>query len=150
MSLERFMAAQGPVWADVERELKAGRKESHWMWFVFPQLQGLGRSATARYYALCGLAEAAAYLAHPVLGARLRQAASWILAHRGQDPAAILGPVDSLKLLSSMTLFERVDPSEPLFPAIIDEFYGGRRCGRTTAALAEASANACRSGPTGS
>jgi uncharacterized protein (DUF1810 family) len=118
MSLERFMAAQGRVWADVERELKAGRKESHWMWFVFPQLQGLGRSSTALYYGLGGLAEAEAYLAHPVLGARLRQAASWILAHRGQDPAAILGPIDSLKLLSSTTLFERVDPGEALFPAM--------------------------------
>ncbi len=129
--LERFVTAQDRVWAEVEAELAAGAKRTHWMWFVFPQIEGLGRSETARRYAIRDIDEARAYLAHPVLGPRLRQACDLMLRHRGTEAEAILGSIDALKLQSSMTLFERADPGEPRFPAILDAFYQGRRCART-------------------
>ena len=123
--LERFVTAQDAVWDDVEAELAAGAKRTHWMWFVFPQLAGLGRSATAQHYAIAGPEEARAYLAHPVLGARLRRAAALMLRHRGRTAEAVLGPVDALKLRSSMTLFARIVPEEPLFRDVIAAFYDG-------------------------
>src|SRR5690349_7212891 len=104
--LSRFVAAQAPVYAEALAELRRGRKEGHWMWFVFPQLAGLGRSPTALFYAIGSLAEARAYLAHPVLGPRLRECTETLLAHRRRGAEAILGPVDAMKLRSSMTLFE--------------------------------------------
>ncbi|HLS59250.1 MAG TPA: DUF1810 domain-containing protein [Paracoccaceae bacterium] len=129
--LERFVTAQDRVWAEVEAELAAGAKRTHWMWFVFPQIEGLGRSETARRYAIRDIDEARAYLAHPVLGPRLRQACDLMLRHLGTEAETILGSIDALKLQSSMTLFERADPGEPRFPAILDAFYQGRRCART-------------------
>ncbi len=126
--LKRFVTAQDRVWAEVEAELAAGAKRSHWMWFVFPQFAGLGRSETARFYALRDLDEARAYLAHPVLGPRLKTACDLVLRHHGTAPEAILGSIDAAKLRSSMTLFERVDPAEPRFAAVLDTFYEGRRC----------------------
>jgi uncharacterized protein (DUF1810 family) len=135
--LERFVEAQADVWEDVEAELAAGAKRTHWMWFVFPQIEGLGRSATARYFALDGLEVARAYLAHPVLGERLRRAAGLMLRHRGQAAEDVLGGIDAVKLRSSMTLFARADPGEPVFGEVLEAFYGGRPCRRTEERLAE-------------
>lgn len=126
-ALDRFVAAQAGVWAQAFAELKAGRKTSHWMWFVFPQIAGLGRSETARFYAIADVAEARAYLAHPLLGARLRETAAALLAHRGRSAEAMLGGIDAVKLRSSMTLFEAVAPEEPVFAAVLDAFFSGQR-----------------------
>jgi uncharacterized protein (DUF1810 family) len=126
--LERFVAAQdrGATYATALRELQDGRKRSHWMWFVFPQIAGLGRSPMAREYAIGSLDEARAYLAHPVLGPRLREAAAALLRHAGRDPQDLLGGIDALKLRSSMTLFTRAAPAgEPAFQAVLDAFYAG-------------------------
>jgi uncharacterized protein (DUF1810 family) len=125
MDLERFVTAQDGSYPAALAELRAGRKTGHWMWFVFPQVAGLGRSPTARHYALAGLAEARAYLAHPVLGPRLVEAAEALDALPTRDPVAVLGPVDALKLRSSMTLFARADPDRPVFRAVLDHYYGG-------------------------
>jgi uncharacterized protein (DUF1810 family) len=126
---DHFLAAQDPVWPAVTAELSAGRKQSHWMWFVFPQLRGLGRSPTARRFALEDLDQARAYLAHPVLGARLRECAGLLLGHTGRTVQAIFGAPDDLKLRSSMTLFARAagdaDEATP-FRAVLDAFYDGR------------------------
>lgn len=126
-ALDRFVEAQAGVWAQALAELKAGRKTSHWMWFVFPQIAGLGRSETARFYAISDVAEARAYLAHPLLGARLREAAAALLAHRGRSAEAMLGGIDAVKLRSSMTLFEAVAPEEPVFAAVLEAFFSGQR-----------------------
>ncbi|SDD13013.1 DUF1810 domain-containing protein [Auraticoccus monumenti] len=125
--LDRFLQAQeaGGTYDQALRELRRGRKTSHWMWFVFPQLTGLGRSATAQHYALASLDEARAYLDHPVLGARLRECCQALLALDGDDPAAVLGGVDALKLRSSVTLFSRAAEDEPLFTEVLDRFYAG-------------------------
>ncbi|MBB3912227.1 DUF1810 domain-containing protein [Sphingomonas desiccabilis] len=125
-ALDRFVEAQAGVWAQALAELKAGRKTGHWMWFVFPQIAGLGRSGTARFYAIADADEARAYLAHPLLGARLRETAEALLAHRGRSAEAMLGGIDAIKLRSSMTLFEAVAPGEPVFAAVLDAFYGGK------------------------
>jgi uncharacterized protein (DUF1810 family) len=123
--LERFLAAQdeGGTYARALAELRAGRKTSHWMWFVFPQEAGLGQSAMSRRYAIGSLDEARAYLAHPLLGARLRECAAALLAVEGRSAVAILGEVDALKLRSSMTLFAAADPGEPLFPAVLERYF---------------------------
>ena len=135
--LERFVAAQdaGGTYDAALRELRAGRKRGHWMWFVLPQVAGLGRSATAQHFALSGLAQARAYLAHPVLGPRLRECAQALAALPGHDPAAVLGPVDAQKLRSSMTLFARADPDEPVFRAVLDRYFGGAEDEATTSRL---------------
>jgi len=115
--LERFVEAQGDgVFKQALAELRAGQKRSHWMWFIFPQHRNLGRSGTAKYYGLSGLEEARAYAAHPVLGRRLRECAAAVLEHLGDKSAeAILGPVDAMKLRSSMKIFAEAMPDEPLF-----------------------------------
>jgi uncharacterized protein (DUF1810 family) len=134
--LERFVDAQDAVYADVLNELKAGRKETHWMWFVFPQLRGLGRSATAFYFGIVSADEAAAYLGHPVLGPRLRTCVELVLAVKGRAAHQIFGSPDDLKFRSSMTLFASVAPSgETLFQTTLDKFFGGERDPLTTAAL---------------
>ena len=133
---DRFVAAQAQVWPGPLDEIRAGRKVSHWMWFVFPQLATLGRSDTARYYGLAGVDEAAAYLAHPVLGPRLVAISTALLAHRGTPAETILGKVDALKLRSSMTLFERVPGAPPVFGAVLDAFHSGERCPTTRAETA--------------
>lgn len=136
MPLDRFLAAQEPVWATVMAELGAGRKETHWMWFVFPQLRGLGRSERARFYGIADAAEAAAYAAHPVLGRRLAEAASALLTHAPADAASILGPVDAAKLRSSATLFAAVPgPAAEPMRAVLDRFFAGEPCPATRAAL---------------
>lgn len=124
--LVRFIEAQAPVMAQVQRELAAGRKTSHWMWFVFPQLRGLGRSSTAQHYGIASLDEAQAYLAHPVLGARLRDCARLLLAVPPSRTALqVLGSPDDLKLRSSMTLFGLAAPQEPLWRQVLARFYRG-------------------------
>jgi uncharacterized protein (DUF1810 family) len=135
--LERFVVAQsGGVYESAVRELRAGRKVGHWMWFVFPQLVGLGRSEVSRYYGIASLEEARAYLAHPVLGPRLREAAATLLAVEGRSAEAILGGVDAMKLRSSMTLFGLAAPDEVLFREVLDRFFGGQEDDRTVALLA--------------
>ena len=136
MGLERFVAAQDPVWAQVLAELTAGRKQSHWMWFVFPQIAGLGRSATAQRYALASVADAAEYLDHPVLGRRLRQATELVLGHAGQPAEAIFGGIDAVKFRSSMTLFAVARPGEACFGAALEAFWDGVPDGATLALLA--------------
>jgi uncharacterized protein (DUF1810 family) len=120
-NLNRFVAAQaGGVFEQALAELRDGRKRSHWMWFIFPQHRNLGRSSTARYYGLSGIEEAQAYAAHPLLGQRLRNCAEAILPHLTvANPKAILGPIDALKLHSSMEIFAEAVPGEPLFAAVL-------------------------------
>ena len=135
--LQRFVDAQddGNTYVQALAELRAGRKRSHWMWFVFPQLAGLGRSATAQHYAISGAAEARAYLAHPVLGPRLVECARALVELDGADPVAVLGSVDAQKLRSSMTLFATVAPDEPLFGQVLDRYFGGTPDPATTSLL---------------
>jgi uncharacterized protein (DUF1810 family) len=126
--LARFVVAQdaGGTYDAAVSELRTGRKTGHWMWFVLPQLAGLGRSATARRYALRGLDEARAYLAHPVLGPRLRACAQVLAGLPTSDPVAVLGSVDAQKLRSSMTLFALVAPDEPVFRGVLDRWFAGQ------------------------
>lgn len=135
--LQRFVAAQDAdgAWDTALHELRAGRKRGHWVWFVLPQLAGLGRSETAWRYGLSGLAEARAYLAHPVLGARLRAGAAALTGLETSDPEAVLGHVDALKLRSSMTLFAHADPQERVFRDVLDRFFDGEQDERTVALL---------------
>jgi uncharacterized protein (DUF1810 family) len=135
--LQRFVDAQdrGGTYDRALRELRAGRKEGHWIWFVFPQIAGLGRSETSRHYALSGLDEAAAYLAHPVLGPRLVESAQALLDLPGDDAVAVLGPVDATKLCSSMTLFASAAPDRPVFRQVLDRYFGGRLDEATTSRL---------------
>jgi len=123
--LGRFVAAQDGIYQQVVSELSAGRKRSHWMWFIFPQLAGLGLSATAQHYAISGLAEARAYLAHPVLGARLRECSALVLAVQGATVHGIFGSPDNRKFHSSMTLFAQASPDEALFRNCLDKYFGG-------------------------
>lgn len=132
--LERFVEAQAPVYATALRELREGRKRSHWMWFIFPQLRGLGASAMSRRYGIGSRDEAAAYLAHAILGPRLRECTEAVNAHRDRSAEAIFGPVDALKLRSSMTLFERAGGGAP-FRQCLEACFGGARDGRTVELL---------------
>jgi uncharacterized protein (DUF1810 family) len=133
LSLARFVAAQSGVYDLALAELRAGAKRTHWMWFVLPQLRGLGHSMMADRYGLEGLGEARAYLAHPVLGTRLRECVATLLAHAGQRSAAeVMGVVDAIKLHSSLTLFEAAGGG-PLFARALDTYYGGERDRRTLA-----------------
>jgi len=125
--LQRFVAAQdaGGTYGRAAAELRRGRKASHWMWFVFPQIAGLGYSPTSRTYAITGLAEARAYLAHPVLGPRLTECAAILAGLRDRTAEQIFGEVDALKLCSSMTLFVRAAPGEQVFRQVLDQYFGG-------------------------
>ena len=124
--LQRFVDAQAPVFETVCAELRAGRKASHWMWFVFPQLRGLGRSAMASAYGIASLDEARAYLAHPLLGPRLRQCTQRVLDVEGRDAHAIFGSPDDLKFRSCMSLFADVAGGRSVFDAALDRFFDGR------------------------
>ena len=119
------MLAQEGVYDTALRELRAGRKTSHWMWFVFPQIAGLGRSGMAQRYAIGSLDEARAYLAHPLLGARLIECARALTSLPGSDAAAVTGSIDAMKLRSSMTLFARAAPDEPAFREVLEQYFGG-------------------------
>jgi uncharacterized protein (DUF1810 family) len=137
-NLQRFVDAQDRD-GSYERalsELEHGRKQGHWIWFVFPQIQGLGSSQTARFYAISSLAEATAYLKHPVLGPRLAEAAETLLELPTRDPASILGELDAMKLRSSMTLFSHVEDAAPVFSRMLTEFYSGQGDDATARALA--------------
>jgi uncharacterized protein (DUF1810 family) len=134
-TLQRFVDAQAPVFAQVRHELAAGAKRSHWMWFVFPQLKELGRSAMAKHYGIADAAEARAYLAHSVLGPRLIECAQLVLRARGESALEIFGSPDDMKLCSSMTLFRHVAADEPVFDAVIERYCGGVPDQRTLALL---------------
>ena len=133
--LQRFVDAQAPVFDDVCDELAAGRKTTHWIWFIFPQLRELGRSATARFYGITSRDEALAYWQHPVLGPRLKQCAELVLQVSGKTAHDIFGTPDELKLRSCMTLFAAVAGEEPVFTRVLERFYGGRPDERTLALL---------------
>ncbi|OMC29876.1 DUF1810 domain-containing protein [Mycobacterium colombiense] len=125
--LKRFVDAQEPVYGDVVDELRAGRKRSHWMWFVFPQLRGLGGSAMAARFGIASLEEAGAYLRHELLGPRLRECARLVTAVQGRSIGQIFGSPDDLKLCSSMTLFARATDDNADFLAVLDKYYDGRQ-----------------------
>lgn len=135
--LERFVRAQEPVIADVRRELRAGRKRSHWMWFVFPQLRALGRSPTAQRYGIASPAEAQAYMAHPVLGPRLVECAELVRAVQGRSAHEIFGSPDDLKLRSCMTLFAAARPEAAVFADVLRQYFGGEPDPLTTELLAK-------------
>lgn len=134
---DRFLRAQAPVYDAVLTELRAGRKRSHWMWFIFPQLAGLGHSEMAQRFALASRDEAAAYLAHPVLGARLRECAALVLGASGATVDQIFGHPDNMKFHSSMTLFAAVPGAEPVFSQNLDKYFGGVPDALTLARLKE-------------
>ncbi len=125
--LQRFVAAQdaGGTYDHATAELRGGRKTGHWMWFVFPQIAGLGYSPASRTYAISSLEEARAYLAHPVLGARLTECAAILTGLPGRTAEQIFGEVDALKLRSSVTLFMHAAPGEPVFRQVLDQYFGG-------------------------
>ena len=133
--LQRFVDAQNPVYARVKEELARGAKASHWMWFVFPQLKGLGRSTMAQHYGIASAEEALAYWGHPVLGPRLKECTELVNAVDGKTALQVFGSPDDLKFCSSMTLFERVVPQEPAFGRAIEKYFGGQRDARTIALL---------------
>ncbi|MDQ2989513.1 MAG: DUF1810 domain-containing protein [Pseudomonadota bacterium] len=124
-NLDRFVEAQAPVYSNVVAELKAGRKTSHWMWFIFPQIAGLGHSAMAQKFAIASADEAAAYLAHPLLGARLRECSALAAAIEDREVGEIFGAPDDMKFHSSMTLFAEVAPDEAVFQDCINKFFDG-------------------------
>ena len=134
--LQRFVTAQDEVYDDVVAELAAGHKESHWMWFVFPQVAGLGFSRNAEFYAIGSRAEALAYLEHPALGARLTECAELLLAVKGRTATRILGSPDDVKLRSSMTLFSQVAAQGSVFTKVLEKYYGGMPDPATLTALA--------------
>jgi uncharacterized protein (DUF1810 family) len=140
--LDRFLAAQQDAYVGALEELRQGRKTGHWIWFVFPQLAGLGRSEMSRYYAITSLDEARAYLVHPVLGARLGECVTAVLATKGRTAVEIFGAIDAVKVRSSMTLFHRAAPDDPLFATVLDRFYERRPDETTDALLGSSSAGA--------
>jgi uncharacterized protein (DUF1810 family) len=135
--LGRFVDAQAPLYARALAEIRRGAKRSHWMWFIFPQIAGLGKSATAQLYAIRSADEARAYLAHSLLGSRYRECVGAVQDIVGSDPASVFGSVDAAKLRSSLTLFEAVS-GESLFAAALDRWFGGERDSRTLDLLAAA------------
>ena len=133
--LQRFVDAQAHTYDEALAELRAGEKRTHWMWFVFPQVAGLGRSATAQRFAISGLEEARAYLSHPVLGRRLVESARALAGLDTADPERVFGAVDAQKLQSSMTLFAAVAGDEPVFRQVLEKYFGGRLDEGTTTRL---------------
>ncbi len=125
--LNRFLTAQEQDYAQALAEIRAGRKRSHWIWYIFPQLRGLGYSYNAEYYGIADAEEARQYLAHPVLGARLREITEALLELPESDSVRVMGRPDDLKLCSSMTLFEYVSVQDSVFGKVLDIYYGGRR-----------------------
>lgn len=136
--LTRFVTAQAHDYARALAEVRAGRKASHWMWYVFPQFAGLGFSPTSQFYAIKSRAEAGAYLAHPVLGPRLVEVAEAALAVEGKSAAEIFGPPDDLKLRSSATLFAQVSPAGSVFHRLLDRYFGGEPDAQTLRLLGDA------------
>ena len=136
MSLERYIKAQAPIYAQALAELQRGNKQSHWMWFVFPQIAGLGQSPMSQAYAIKSLDEARDYLAHPVLGARLRECCRAVLSVNGKTAHEIFHTPDDLKFRSSLTLFSQAAPDEPLFRDLLDKYFGGKEDAATLELLA--------------
>jgi uncharacterized protein (DUF1810 family) len=134
-NLRRFVDAQHPVYDGVRAELRQGAKSGHWMWFIFPQIAGLGSSATARSFAIASREEAAAYLAHPILGARLRECAALVNSVERRSARQIFGAIDELKFRSCMTLFAAVAPDDRVFADALDKYFGGRPDALTLAKL---------------
>ena len=130
-SIERFIEPQDFLYSTALAEIKAGKKSSHWMWFIFPQLRGLGRSAMARIYGIEGLDEAWAYLTHPILSARLMEISEALLGLNIQNPEEIFGEIDARKLQSSMTLFALISEDGSVFHRVLARFYNGQMDGRT-------------------
>jgi uncharacterized protein (DUF1810 family) len=131
MNLSRFLEAQAQDYTVALQEVKRGRKTSHWMWYIFPQVKGLGRSEAAVYYAINNIAEATAYLNHPVLGTRLEEITHVLLQLPTNDPVAVFGGIDSVKLRSCMTLFSLVENTSPVFQQVLDKYFGGVRDRKT-------------------
>lgn len=129
--LQRFIEAQARDYPTALAELRAGLKQSHWIWYVFPQLRGLGMSRMSQFYGIADLNEAAAYLAHPLLAARLHECIAALCGHRHQSAVSILGEIDALKLRSCLTLFELVPTASPVFRAAAEQFFGASRCEKT-------------------
>jgi uncharacterized protein (DUF1810 family) len=136
--LRRFVDAQEADYASARREIRNGRKQSHWMWYIFPQFAGLGMSPTSQRYAIGSLAEASAYLAHPVLGPRLLECADAVLAVRDRSALEVFGSPDDMKLRSSATLFAAVSPAGSAFHRIVEQYFGGDHDERTLALIAKA------------
>ncbi len=132
---DRFVAAQDPIYDTALAELEAGRKRSHWMWYIFPQIEGLGVSQTSAFYAISGKEEAMAYLAHPVLGPRLVECTRATLPHAENGANALFDHPDDLKFQSSISLFSRAKPADPVFHQALDAFFGGVACQRTLETL---------------
>jgi len=135
-NLGRFIGPQEAMWPQVQAEMTAGRKQSHWIWFVFPQIAGLGSSPRSIHFAIRSGEEAKAYLAHPVLGARLREVTNLVLKVDGRSAHEIFGDPDDMKFRSSMTLFDAVSPNDP-FALALDKYFSGERDGRTLTILRE-------------
>lgn len=125
--LMRFVEAQEHVFGKALQEIKNGRKTRHWMWYIFPQISGLGSSETSRFYAIKDMTEAKQYLNHPVLGQRLVEITSELLKLETSDPVAVFGSIDSLKLKSSMTLFSLLENTNPVFQKVLDKYFGGKK-----------------------
>ena len=125
MRLERFIEAQAPIYAQALGELRAGQKQSHWMWFIFPQIAGLGQSPMSRAYAIQSLDEARAYLAHPVLGSRLRECSQALMNLRDKNARDIFGSIDAMKLRSCLTLFAEADPNDVMFCNVLEKYFDG-------------------------
>ena len=130
-NLYRFVRAQEGVYATALAELRGGQKRSHWMWFIFPQLAGLGHSSTSHFFAITNLEEARAYLAHPVLGPRLVECAEAVLAHDGRTATDIFGHTDAMKLRSCMTLFAQVNGVPPVFTRVLEKYFNSEYDGKT-------------------
>jgi uncharacterized protein (DUF1810 family) len=130
-SLDRFIEAQKPDYSIALAEIKQGRKRSHWMWYIFPQIRGLGFSETSTYYAIKDLDEAKQYLQHPVLGKRLIEISKALLENEENDATKIFGTPDDLKLRSSMTLFAAVPNADPVFQAVLNKFFEGKQDSKT-------------------
>lgn len=129
-NLERFLQAQDKTYPYALKELQNGHKRSHWMWFIFPQMRGLGHSRISNYYGISGIEEAKAYIENPILNQRLREVCETILALETEDANEVFGGIDSLKLKSSMTLFDMVAPDD-IYSKVLDKFFEGKRCKST-------------------
>ena len=134
-NLSRFVSAQARDYEIAREELRNGRKRTHWIWYIFPQIDGLGYSANSKFYAIKSKAEAQKYLEHPLLGARLLECANILLKLEGRSASEIFGSPDDLKLKSSMTLFAAVQSQEPAFAGVLDKYFQGKRDARTIALL---------------
>ena len=134
-SLDRFLAAQEQTYKTALKEIKNGKKRSHWMWFIFPQLRVLGQSERAIFYGIKDVEETKEYLAHPILGARLIEISTALLAHKDKSPIAIMGDIDAVKLRSSMTLFACIGEENSVFHQVLQQFYKGKMCTKTLSRL---------------